>query len=366
MLFMGQDTSCSTAPLGKRRCPNTNSWNQDRFAFDIRLGNIPIKPGRENPFDRETKMSRMKLASPPTELTLVDPRQGGVALRLQEFVLSAGSVFNERSNYFGIRWIEAGSGTWELDLATFPFEAPVLLFSAPYQNFLLKSHETVRGVCIRFHAEFLCIETHHEAIGCNGVLFNNVYGAPMARLTPDDESSLKLIIEQMQAELASGALATSEILVSYLKIFLIRATRLKLAQDERATDMLAPRIPPILERLKDLIEEHYRSRHRPADYAKTVGMNPQALGKLTRTYFHKTLTDLIRERILKHAKWQLLHTLRPVKEIAYEVGFEDEFYFSRFFKRATACSPQFYRKYETEIRGGKNLVPAHPAVIRSA
>ena len=229
----------------------------------------------------------MKLAIPPTDLTLFDPRQGGVAFQLQEFVLSAGSVFNERSNYFGIRWIEAGSGTWELDLATFPFEALVLLFSAPYQNFLLKSHETVRGVCIRFHAEFLCIETHHEAIGCNGVLFNNVYGAPMARFTPDDESSLKPIIEQMEAELASGALATSEILVSYLKIFLIRATRLKLAQDERATDMLAPRIPPILERLKNLIEEHYRSRHRPADYAKMVGMNPQALGKLTRTYFHK-------------------------------------------------------------------------------
>ena len=193
------------------------------------------------------------------------------------------------------------------------------------------------GVCIRFHAEFLCIETHHEAIGCNGVLFNNGYGVPMVRLSPDDEKCLKPIIEQMQAELASGALATSEILVSYLKIFLIRATRLKMAQDERATNASAPRIPPILERLKKLVEEHYRSKHRPADYARMVGMNPQALGKLTRTYFHKTLTDLIRERILKHAKWQLLHSLRPVKEIAYEVGFEDEFYFSRLFKRATGC-----------------------------
>jgi hypothetical protein len=66
--------------------------------------------------ERETKTSRMKLAIPPTDLTLFDPRQGGVAFQLQEFVLSAGSVFNERSNYFGIRWIEAGSGTWELDL----------------------------------------------------------------------------------------------------------------------------------------------------------------------------------------------------------------------------------------------------------
>src|SRR5258708_17434724 len=88
-----------------------------------------------------------------------------------------------------------------------------------------------------------------------------------------------------------------------------------------------------------------------------VGMNPRALGKLSRTYFHKTLTDLIRDRILKHAKWQLLHTLRPVKEVAYEVGFDDEFYFSRLFKCSTGCSPQFYREYETEIRGGKKLLP---------
>jgi AraC-like DNA-binding protein len=94
-------------------------------------------------------------------------------------------------------------------------------------------------------------------------------------------------------------------------------------------------------------------------------MDLQALGKLTRAYFHKSLTDLIRERFLKHAKWQLLHTLRPVKEIAYEVGFEDEFYFSRVFKRATGCSAQFYRKYETELRGGKNILPARTGSLAS-
>jgi AraC family transcriptional regulator, transcriptional activator of pobA len=308
----------------------------------------------------------MQTTIPSTDLTLFDPRQGGVAFQLQRFVLSAESVFSERSNYFGIRWIEAGSGTWELDLATFPFEKSVLLFSAPYQHFLIKSQKAVSGIHIRFHAEFLCIETHHEAIGCNGILFNNVYGAPMIQLTLDHEKFLQPIIEQMRAELASGALATSEILVSYLKIFLITATRLKLMQEERAADIFAPRVPAQLDRLKKLIEEHYRSKHRPADYAAMVGMNPQALGKLTRAYFHKTLTDLIRERILKHAKWQLLHTLRPVKEIAYEVGFEDEFYFSRLFKRATGCSPQLYREYETEIRGGKNLLPLpKPSFVRT-
>jgi hypothetical protein len=61
----------------------------------------------------------------------------------------------------------------------------------------------------------------------------------------------------MQAELGFGALAIAEILVSYLKIFLVKATRLKIAQDASAADALAPCIPPILDRLKTLIEEHY-------------------------------------------------------------------------------------------------------------
>ena len=72
-------------------------------------------------------------------------------------------------------------------------------------------------------------------------------------------------------------------------------------------------------------------------------------------HLNKTLTELIRERILRQAKWELLHTRKPVKEIAAELGFEDIFYFSRLFKSATGCSPTFFREFETAIRGGRNL-----------
>ena len=104
-----------------------------------------------------------------------------------------------------------------------------------------------------------------------------------------------------------------------------------------------------------MIEANYREKHGPAEYAKLLGMSAQALNKLVKTHFGKTLTLLIRERILKHAKWHLLHTRKPVKELAGDLGFADEFYFSRMFKRATGFSPTAFREFETEIRGGRNL-----------
>ncbi len=115
-----------------------------------------------------------------------------------------------------------------------------------------------------------------------------------------------------------------------------------------------------------MVEANYRRLHAPADYADLLSTTPKALGRLVKQHLGKTLTELVRERVLNHAKWELLHTLRPVKEVAREVGFDDELYFSRLFRKATGTSPTAFRAFETEVRGGSNLsMPSARASIPS-
>lgn len=140
-------------------------------------------------------------------------------------------------------------------------------------------------------------------------------------------------------------LAQYELLVSYLKILLITASRLKVQQQPDAADELKNHTEPfILQKLKDAIEAHFKTKHSPSDYAGLLYISPKALAKITKSHFNKTLSELINERIIIEAKRELYLTDKTVKEIAYELGYEDEYYFSRFFKINAEVSPQLYRE----------------------
>jgi AraC-like DNA-binding protein len=287
------------------------------------------------------------------EHALYDPRNGDLALRVTDLDLAPGAAEPARTNYFSVFWVEDGAGTFFADAGRHPFGPNALLFFVPYQYVRLAPDRPARGAVVQFHANFLCVETYHAEVGCNGVLFNDPYGVPLLPLDDRAGAEVADLIGRVRRELAGAGLAHAEILLSYLKVLLILATREKVRQGGGCEP--AARRPPVLQELAELIEANYRTLHAPAEYAALLHTTPKALGRVVREHLGKTPTDLIRDRVLKHAKWELLHTLRPVKEIARELGYDDELYFSRLFKKATGYSPTFFREFETAIRGGSNL-----------
>lgn len=81
-----------------------------------------------------------------------------------------------------------------------------------------------------------------------------------------------------------------------------------------------------------------------SDYASLLHVTPKVLAKVAKTHFKKTVSALISERIIIEAKRELYMSSKTIKEIAYLLGFDDEFYFSRFFKNNADVSPQLFRE----------------------
>lgn len=284
-----------------------------------------------------------------------DPRTGAEPMQFQSLSLMTASYEPARTNYFTIYWIEAGSGSFWADATNHEFSARQLLFFLPYQHIRIMPDDPVQASVLQFHANFLCVETFHAETGCSGTLFNDPYGVPAVALDDRATSDVLELLARIRREFEDRHSAYLEALLACMKLLLIVAARLKSAQCSGGALGGGDFRHPVLGPLRELIEKNYRELHSPSDYAALLHITMKAVGRCVREQLGKTLTDLIRERILTHAKWQLLHTLRPVKEIAAEVGFRDELYFSRLFKKATGVSPTFFREFETLIRNGSNL-----------
>jgi YesN/AraC family two-component response regulator len=280
-----------------------------------------------------------------TIFTLVNEQNGNLAFKLFSFEDNSYFDHLQRNNYYSLIWIKKGSGKLKTDFSEYSFERNSLFSFTPYQPFMFSSNG-MEGVAIYFHSDFFCIHKHQTEVTCNGVLFNNIYQMPFILVDDALQNTLNKVIEQIKSEMQNPpGLAQYELLISYMKIFLISASRSKVQQQPDAVPSKGEnKEPVILQNLKDAIEKDFRTKHTPKEYAVLLNISPNALAKITKKHFSKTLTNLITERIIIEAKRELYLTNKSIKELAYELGYDDEYYFSRFFRKNAAISPQVYRE----------------------
>jgi len=283
--------------------------------------------------------------SAPSAYTLTNPESGNLAFKINTF--RDDNLFDhlQRLPYYTVILLVEGHTKLHVDFTECEAGPGSLLLFAPYQPFMLRSTENIRGSVMHFHSDFFCIHQHQREVACNGVLFNNIYEDPIVTLSQTELDEFLRLLDEMKPEITRTDLAQHELLVSYLKIFLIRASRLKIEQtsNQRQHPTHRPQAE-VAQYLRDAIEQHYKTMHSPSNYAALLHVTLKVLSKIAKTFFNKTISALIFERITIEAKRELYMSSKTVKEIAHILGFEDEFYFSRFFKNNADVSPQLFRE----------------------
>ena len=275
-------------------------------------------------------------------LELFNPQTKSLACRVLSFDDAEYFSGLNKYNYFSLILILKGEGSVTADVSGFSFNQNSLMCFSLYQPFKIIANGELKGIMVNFHPEFFCLHKHRHEVSCNGVLFNNIYESPVINLNEEEKQSLLTTITGLKTAMSQPGTAQLELLISYLKILLINASRIKIEQRHPQGTRLEKE-PDALNVLKDAIEQHFKTLHSPGEYAELLNMSITTLNRLSKKYFNKTLSDLIADRIIIEAKRQLYLTAKSVKLIAFELGFNDEFYFSRFFKGHVAISPQFFR-----------------------
>ncbi|AYL93895.1 helix-turn-helix domain-containing protein [Mucilaginibacter celer] len=254
----------------------------------------------------------------------------------QDDFLCKPAQFSEYTVYF----IPEGQGTFHADFGAFPFKGPVLLFSTPLQVIYINDCRITKSNIIQFHSDFYCIEYHREEVACNGLLFNNIYLDPVVVLTEREAGIFELLLGQINDEFMQPA-PSDIVLRAFLQLFLAKASTIKMNAISTSQDK--PEKDELMERFRQLLNVHFLDLHKPSDYASLLAVSPDTLTRRCSKYFRKSPSQLIQERLILEAKKQLHLTRQSIKEIAYNLKFQDEFYFSRVFKKFTKVSPQTFR-----------------------
>ena len=79
-------------------------------------------------------------------------------------------------------------------------------------------------------------------------------------------------------------------------------------------------------------------------YADTLGFSKRTLGSITRKHLNRSPKEVIDQRLLLEIKRLLAHTDQSIKEIAFELGFEDPSNINKFFKRMSGSTPSAFRQ----------------------
>ena len=130
--------------------------------------------------------------------------------------------------------------------------------------------------------------------------------------------------------------------------FLIELSRVCLSsqiQESRATT--ARGYKKVLE-VQNFLNQCYREPLTGDDLAEKFDMNFDYLNRLFRENMGKTLFQYLRDVRIAHAKELLTTTSMRIMEVSDRVGFADESYFSKVFKKQTGVSPADYARMEVQ------------------
>lgn len=235
-------------------------------------------------------------------------------------------------------------GTTQILIDGIPYllNGQYVICATPYQTVEWQDVGIKALSILQFHGDFYCIAYHKKEVACNGVLFNNIYIPPYTEIPTLQYNELLGLMEKIHQLSDIATSYDHAIIKSYLQTILAISSKYKILSNKALQDSNENNHP--YADFIALLEANFIQQRNISFYAAKYHLTTYTFSKHIKKHFGKTPTTLVQERVILEAK-KLLHlTYKSIKEIAEMLQFDDEFYFSRYFKKYTGVAPKHFRE----------------------
>lgn len=247
-----------------------------------------------------------------------------------------------RAGFYHIIWFQQGSPIHLVDFKPIKIKPNTLLFLNKDKVHRFDNKNKFGGKAILFTDSFYCKTERDTKYLRTSILYNDLFSVSQILVHKQTElfaDLLNLMKDELQNTKDNFQ---PEILKNLLHNFLLLSEREKRKQNFIELKKDADLDYVML--FKDLLEKGYKNHKQVNFYSKQICITQKRLNQATTKVLGKTPKEIIDDRILLASKRLLAHTTESVKEIAYNLGFEEPTNFIKYFKKHTKSTPNEFRE----------------------
>ena len=213
---------------------------------------------------------------------------------------------------------------------------------SPGQAHKLELSLDIEGFIFIFTSDFYQLNRSNQNNLIEFPFFYTIHqdNPPLLLKNENDVRFLEMLFRQGIAEMDKSGEYTFDLLRTVLELILTTCASRYPINDNSLSNRKGQ---IIVKKFFHLIEENNQKKLLLGDYARMIGVTPNHLTETVKLLTGKTSSQIIKAKQLLEIKRLLFHTNLSMTEIGNQFNFEDQSYFTKFFKRETGMTPLRYR-----------------------
>jgi AraC family transcriptional activator of pobA len=234
-------------------------------------------------------------------------------------------------------WCSSGSITLMVDENEFILGSNTVITITSGQIHYIRKAKAAKGFVLEFTYDFFCRGDNDMELIFHNSLFCHF---AMNEVIPMGKSQLVgRELTQIEKELRQKPYQYLISVHSMIQLILVEINRCKIKQ---GGEIYKP--DALFLKFLETIRANFKNNLSVRQVAAILHTTESKLNELSKLHTGRTAQSVAHGLTASEAKRLFMYEKLSVKEVAYELGFNDPFYFSNFFKKQTKQSPKTYKE----------------------